>query len=128
MPPERVAFLFDDVILERAMKSWLYLLIAIVSEVIATSALNASNGFRKLGPSLLVVVGYGLSFYFLALTLRNIPMGITYAVWSGVGLVLITLAGWIVFDQKIDFPAAIGMALILAGVVVMNVFSRSITR
>lgn len=110
------------------MKSWLYLLIAIVSEVVATSALNASNGFRKLIPSILVVVGYGLSFYFLALTLRTIPMGITYAVWSGVGLVLITLVGWVVFKQKIDLPAAIGMTLILAGVIVMNVFSMSITR
>jgi len=108
------------------MKSWLYLLIAIVSEVAATSALKASDGFRKLVPSAVVVIGYGLSFYFLSLTLRSIPMGIAYAVWSGLGLILITLTAWVIFGQKIDLAAGIGMMLIVAGVIVMNVFSKSV--
>lgn len=108
------------------MNSWLLLLFAIVAEVIATSALRASDGFRKPLPSLLVVVGYGVSFYFLSLTLRAFPMGVAYAVWSGIGLTLITLVGWLVFGQRIDLPALIGMILILAGVVVMNLFSQSV--
>lgn len=108
------------------MNSWLLLLFAIVAEVIATSALRASDGFRKPLPSLLVVVGYGVSFYFLSLTLRAFPMGVAYAVWSGIGLTLITLVGWLVFGQRIDLPALIGMVLILAGVVVMNLFSQSV--
>jgi len=72
-----------------------------------------------------VVAGYGIAFYFLSLTLRSIPVGIAYAVWSGVGIVLITLVGWLVFGQKLDPPALIGMALIVAGVIVMNVFSKA---
>ncbi|TYQ21279.1 UNVERIFIED_ORG: small multidrug resistance pump [Zoogloea ramigera] len=107
------------------MKNWLFLVIAIVSETIATSALKSSAGFTKLLPSLLVVAGYGIAFYFLSLTLRTIPIGIAYAVWSGVGIVLIALVGWLVFGQKLDTPALLGMGLIVAGVVVMNVFSRT---
>ncbi|SDF62231.1 MULTISPECIES: multidrug efflux SMR transporter [unclassified Duganella] len=107
------------------MKQWLYLGIAIISETIATSALKSSEGFSRLLPSLLVVAGYGIAFYFLSLTLRSIPVGIAYAVWSGVGIVLITLVGWLVFGQKLDPPALIGMALIVAGVIVMNVFSKA---
>ena len=107
------------------MKNWLFLAIAIVSETIATSALKSSAGFTKLLPSLLVVAGYGIAFYFLSLTLRTIPIGIAYAVWSGVGIVLIALVGWLVFGQKLDMPALLGMGLIVAGVVVMNVFSRT---
>jgi len=107
------------------MKNWLFLAIAIVSETIATSALKSSAGFTKLLPSLLVVAGYGIAFYFLSLTLRTIPIGIAYAVWSGVGIVLIALVGWLVFGQKLDTPALLGMGLIVAGVVVMNVFSRT---
>lgn len=107
------------------MKNWLFLAIAIVSETIATSALKSSAGFTRLMPSLLVVVGYGLAFYFLSLTLRTIPIGIAYAVWSGVGIVLIALVGWLVFGQKLDTPALLGMGLIVAGVVVMNVFSKT---
>ena len=107
------------------MKNWLFLAIAIVSETIATSALKSSVGFTRLMPSLLVVAGYGIAFYFLSLTLRTIPIGIAYAVWSGVGIVLIALVGWLVFGQKLDTPALLGMGLIVAGVVVMNVFSKT---
>lgn len=107
------------------MKNWLYLGVAIVSETIATSALKASEGFSRPLPSLLVVAGYAIAFYFLSLTLRTIPVGIAYAVWSGVGILLIALVGWLVYGQKLDLPAIIGMALIIAGVVVMNVFSKT---
>ncbi|WP_319380638.1 SMR family transporter [Thiomicrorhabdus sp.] len=107
------------------MNSWVFLAIAIVAEVIATSALKASEGFARLWPSVLVVVGYGLSFYFLALTLKTIPVGITYAVWAGVGIVLISLIGWLVFGQKLDWPAVFGMGLILAGVLIIHLFSKA---
>lgn len=107
------------------MKNWLFLAIAIISETIATSALKASDGFSRLWPSVAVVVGYGVAFYCLSLTLRSIPVGIAYAVWSGVGIMLISLVGWLVYGQKLDAPALAGMALIVAGVVVMNVFSKS---
>jgi small multidrug resistance pump len=108
------------------MKSWLFLAIAIVSEVIATSALKASEGFTRLAPSAVVVAGYGVAFYFLALTLRTIPIGIAYAVWSGVGIVLITALAWWFFGQRLDCPAIVGMALIVAGVIVIHVFSKSV--
>ena len=99
------------------------LTIAIISEVIATTALKATEGFTKWLPSLVVVVGYGLSFYMLSLTLKYIPVGVVYAVWSGVGIVLITLMGWAVYDQKINLGAALGMGLIIVGVAVANLFS-----
>jgi small multidrug resistance pump len=107
------------------VKNWLFLLIAIVAEVIATSALKASEGFTKWGPSAVVVVGYAAAFYCLSLTLRTIPVGVAYAVWSGLGIVLITGFAWIYFGQKLDAPALVGMALILCGVIVMNVFSKA---
>jgi len=107
------------------MNKWLILGIAIVAETIATSALKSSEGFSKLWPSALVVAGYGIAFYCLSLTLRVIPMGVTYAVWSGIGIALITLVGWLVYGQKLDAPALIGIALIIAGVIVMNVFSKA---
>lgn len=107
------------------MKNWILLIIAIISEVIATSALKASDGFSRLWPSVVVVVGYGFAFYFLSLTLRTIPVGIAYAIWSGLGVILITLFGWLAFGQKLDFPAILGMTLIVAGVVIMNVFSKT---
>jgi small multidrug resistance pump len=107
------------------MNKWLVLGIAILAETIATSAMKSSEGFTKLIPSVIVVLGYGIAFYFLSITLRTIPVGIAYAIWSGVGIVLITLVGWIMFGQKLDAPALIGMALIIAGVVTMNVFSKS---
>lgn len=107
------------------MKAWLLLGGAIVAEVIATSALKASAGFTRLGPSLLVVLGYGIAFWLLSLTLRSIPVGVAYAVWSGLGTVLIALAGWWLYGQRLDAPAIAGMALIIAGVLVMNLLSRS---
>lgn len=104
---------------------YLYLAIAILAEVIGTSALKASEGFTRLLPSLIVLIGYGVAFYFLALALRVIPVGVAYAVWSGVGIALITLIGWLVFKQTLDAPALVGIALIVAGVVVIQVFSRT---
>jgi small multidrug resistance pump len=107
------------------MSSWLYLMIAIVAEVIATSALRASDGFTRPWPIGIVVIGYGAAFYFLALTLREIPVGVAYAVWSGIGIVLISIVGWFVFDQRLNAPALGGMALIVAGVVVLNMYSTT---
>ncbi|WP_322094226.1 DMT family transporter [Paraburkholderia bannensis] len=103
---------------------WLILAIAIVAEVIATSALRASNGFSRLVPSVIVVVGYGVSFYCLSLTLKTLPVGIVYAVWSGVGIVLITLVAMALYKQVPDLPATIGLGLIVAGVLVLNLFSK----
>ncbi|ANN76872.1 DMT family transporter [Bordetella flabilis] len=105
---------------------WVYLATAIVAEIIATSALKASDGFSRPWPAILTVAGYGVAFYFLSLTLREIPMGVAYAIWSGVGIALISLVGALFFDQRLDAPALIGMALIVAGVIVMNVFSRTV--
>jgi small multidrug resistance pump len=107
--------------------NWLYLGIAIVCEVIATSSLKASEGFTRLWPSVIVVVGYAAAFYCLSLTLRTIPVGVAYAVWSGVGIILVTLAGWYFYEQQLDTPALIGIALIAAGVVVLNTLSKSVT-
>jgi len=106
---------------------YLYLAIAIVAEVIATSALKASEGFSKLIPSLIVIVGFGVAFYFLSLVLKTIPMGVAYAIWSGLGIVLISIAGLLLFGQKLDTAAIIGILLIISGVVVMNVFSSSVS-
>lgn len=105
--------------------TYLFLGIAIVLEVFATSMLKASDGFTKLGPSLLTVAGYAISFYCLAQALRVLPAGIAYAIWSGVGIVLISAIGWIWFRQALDGAALAGMGLIIAGVVVVNVFSTS---
>ena len=107
------------------MNNWIFLGGAVVAEVIATSALKASEGFSKLVPSLVVVAGYAVAFYLLSLTLRSIPVGIAYAVWSGLGVVLIALVGWLVFGQRLDAFALAGMALIVAGVLVMNLFSKA---
>jgi small multidrug resistance pump len=105
---------------------WAVLSVAILAEVVATSALKASNGFSRPWPSVIVVLGYGLSFYCLSIVLRTIPVGIVYAIWSGVGIALITLAGWLFFGETLDAPAFAGLALIVAGVVVLNLFSRSV--
>jgi small multidrug resistance pump len=104
---------------------WMYLYFAIGGEVVATSALKASDGFTKLGPSGLVVAGYAVAFYFLSLTVNSIPIGIAYAVWSGAGIVLTSLIAWRLFGQTLDIPALIGMGLILAGVAVINLLSTS---
>jgi small multidrug resistance pump len=104
---------------------YLYLLIAIVSEVVATSSLKASESFSKLIPSILVIVGYAVAFFFLSLTVKVMPVGITYAIWSGVGIVLVTIAGIILYKQIPDLPAILGMLLIMAGVLVINIFSNT---
>ena len=107
--------------------AYLYLTIAILAEVIGTSALKASKEFTNLVPSLVVVAGYGVAFYFMTLALRSIPIGITYAVWSGVGIVLITIAGVFLYKEIPDLPAIIGMGLIIAGVAVIHVFSKTVS-
>jgi small multidrug resistance pump len=106
---------------------YVFLAGAILAEVIATTALKASDGFRILAPALIAVLGYAIAFYLLSLTLRTIPTGVAYAIWSGVGIVLIAILAWVFQGQKLDAPALIGMALIAIGVIVMNVFSRSVT-
>jgi small multidrug resistance pump len=105
--------------------AWVYLVIAIVAEVVGTSFLKASAGFTKPLPSLMVAVGYGAAFYFLSLTLTTIPVGIAYAVWSGVGVTLIAAIGWLFLEQKLDAAAVAGMGLIVAGVVVLNLCSKA---
>jgi small multidrug resistance pump len=107
------------------MSQWLFLSVAIISEVVATSALKASNGFTQLWPSLLVIAGYAIAFFFLSLTLRTMPVGIAYAIWSGIGIVLVTFIAWFVFGQSLDTPAIIGLTLIITGVVVLQIFSTS---
>ena len=106
---------------------YVYLTIAIVAEVAATSALKASGEFTRLVPSLIVVIGYGVAFYFLTLVLRSIPVGITYAIWAGLGIVLVAIVSAILYRQIPDLPAILGMGLIVAGVVVINLFSKTIS-
>jgi small multidrug resistance pump len=106
---------------------YLYLGLAIVTEVIGTSALKASEGFTRLGPSIVSIAAYSAAFYCLSLTLSTIPTGIAYAIWSGVGIVLISLVGWFWFKQSLDLPALCGIGLILAGVLVINLFSKSVS-
>jgi small multidrug resistance pump len=104
---------------------YVFLAISIVAEVIATSALKASDGFTKLAPSIAVVIGYAVAFHFLSLTLKTIPIGVAYAIWAGAGVSLVALVGWVVFGQKLDAPAIIGMAMIIGGVIVLQVFSKA---
>lgn len=106
--------------------TYLYLGIAIVAEVMATSFLKSADGFTKLVPSVVTVLGYAVSFFFLSLTLRELPVGIAYAIWSGVGVVLIASVGWLWHGQALDTPALIGLGLIVAGVVVVNLFSKTV--
>ncbi|WP_116136332.1 DMT family transporter [Trinickia diaoshuihuensis] len=103
---------------------YVWLAIAIVAEVVGTSALRASEGFTRLAPALIVVAGYGLAFYCLSMTLKSMPVGIVYAIWSGVGIVLITLVAMVLYRQIPDLAAVAGLSLIVAGVVVLNVFSK----
>ena len=107
------------------MQQWVFLSVAIVCEVAATSALKASAGFTRLWPSVIVTIGYMTAFYFLSLTLKTVPVGVAYAIWSGAGIVLIGLIGWLVLKQPLDLPAALGMGLIIAGVAVIQLFSRT---
>ncbi len=103
---------------------WLYLTVAIIAEVVATSFLKKASGFTRPGPTLLVLAGYGVAFWFLSLTLERIPVGVGYAIWSGVGVTLIAAIGWLVYGERLDAAAIVGMGLIVAGVVVLNLFSK----
>jgi small multidrug resistance pump len=107
------------------MQNWIILFIAILSEVTATTSLKLSDGFSKIGPSILVILGYAISFYCLSLTLKNMPIGVVYAVWSGMGISLITLVGWLIFDEKLNAPTLLGISLIFSGVLVVSLFSSS---
>ncbi|WP_321828511.1 DMT family transporter [Thalassovita sp.] len=106
-------------------KTYLILLLAVAAETIGTSALQASQQFSKLLPSVLVVITYGTSFWLLSLTLKTLPVGVVYALWSGLGIVLIAIIGYLVFGQKLDWPAVLGIAMILAGILVINLFSKT---
>lgn len=112
-------------LLKAALNSYLALGIAIVAEVIATTALKSSDSFSRLVPSIITVLGYGCALYFLTVTLKSIPTGVTYAIWSGMGIVLISITSFVFHQQKIDLAGVLGMALIIAGVVVLNLFSKS---
>jgi small multidrug resistance pump len=113
---------------EVTMQPWLFLAIAIASEVVATSALKAADGFSRAAPSVVVVVGYGAAFYFLSLALRAIPVGVAYAIWSGVGIALIALIGWALYGQRLDGVAIAGLLLIVAGIVVLNLSASAAGR
>lgn len=105
--------------------TYVYLLVAIIAEVIATTALKSAEGFTRLLPSAIVVIGYGVSFYSLSLVLQSMPLGIAYAIWSGLGIVLVTIAGIFLYKQVPDMAAIIGMGLIVVGVIVIQVFSKT---
>lgn len=109
------------------MQTFIFLAVAILAEVAATTALRASQGFTQVVPSVIVVVGYGTAFFFLSLTLRDMPIGIAYAIWSGLGIVLISVLAWAIYGQKLDGPALLGMAFIVAGVLIINLLSDSTT-
>ena len=109
------------------MNHWLAIGIAIIAEVIATTSLKASKEFTLLIPSTIVVIGYGVAFYFMTISLRVLPIGIMYAIWSGTGIVLVSLLGWVVYKQTLDIPALLGLGLIVAGVLVINLFSTSVS-
>ena len=106
----------------------IFLVTAVACEVLATSALKQSNGFTRLAPSLVAITGYALAFYFLSLPLRTLPVGVVYAIWCGAGIVLITAIGWVWFRQALDGPALAGIGLILAGVLVISLMSKTIAR
>ena len=105
--------------------AFFYLVIAIIAEVIATSALKASDGFSVLWPSILTILGYAIALFFLSLTLKTIPMGIAYAIWSGAGIILISTVGLLLYKQHLDVPALIGLSFMIVGILVINIFSKS---
>lgn len=109
------------------MRAYVFLVIAVAFETVGTSALQASQQFSRFWPSVLVVAGYALAFYFLALVLRTIPVGVAYALWSGLGILFIALIGLLVFGQKLDLAAVLGMGLIVAGIAVIQLFSNTVT-
>ncbi len=108
------------------MNGYAWLGIAIVCEVVATTALKASEGFTRLVPSIITSVGYAVAFFCMSHSMKTVPVGIGYAIWSGIGIVLITLLAWVIFKQKLDLPAVVGMGMILAGVLVINLYSKAV--
>jgi small multidrug resistance pump len=106
--------------------NYIYLIVAVVFEVIATTALKQTEGFTRLVPSLVSIGGYALAFYFLSLPLRTMPVGVVYALWCGAGIIFITAIGWVWFRQVLDLPALAGMGLIMAGVIVINLWSKTV--
>ena len=106
--------------------AFVYLMIAVLAEVIATSAMKASNSFTQLIPSIITIVGYIVALYFLSLTMKSIPIGITYALWSGAGIVFISLVGFFYYKQHLDVPAIIGLAFMIVGILIINIFSKSV--
>ena len=106
---------------------YVYLILAVVAETIGTSALQASAQFTKFWPSVIVVVAYAIAFVLLGWTLKFIPVGIAYAIWSGLGIVCIAVIGFVVFGQRLDLPAVIGLAMIIGGILVIHLFSKSAT-
>ncbi|AVJ17649.1 DMT family transporter [Serratia rhizosphaerae] len=107
------------------MTGLMYLTMAIIAEVVATTMLKASEGFTRLWPSLVVVLGYGVAFWGLSMVVKSMPLGIVYAIWSGMGVVLVSIAAVFIYNQKLDWPAIIGMGLIVAGVLVINLLSKT---
>jgi small multidrug resistance pump len=107
------------------MPLYLILALAVLAETIGTTALQASQQFTRLGPSVLVVVAYSISFYLLSITLRSMPVGIVYALWSGLGIILIAGIGWVVFEQRLDLPAVVGLGMIVGGISVIHLFSAT---
>ncbi len=108
-------------------KHYLFLIVAVLAETIGTSSIQASHQFTRLWPSVLAMVSFAFAFYFLSLTLKVLPVGIMYAMWSGLGIIFIAIIGWVYFGQKLDLAAVLGMSLILAGIVVINLFSSTAT-
>lgn len=104
---------------------YIYLIIAVAAETIGTTALQASQQFSRLGPSLIVLVAYGFSFYMMGLTLKFMPVGIVYAIWSGLGILLIAVIAYLVFGQRLDLPAVIGMGMIMTGIIIIHLFSKT---
>lgn len=106
---------------------YIYLFLAVLAETIGTTSLQASQQFTRPGPSILVVLGYGSAFYLMSLTLAVMPVGVVYAMWSGLGIVFIAIIGFIVFGQRLDIPAVIGLSFIIAGIVILQLFSKTLT-
>ncbi len=108
--------------------NWIYLVTAILGEVIATSSLKAADGCTKIVPTMISFVGYAAAFFFLSLALKHIAVGIAYAIWAGIGIILISLVGFFYYKQALDAPSLLGIALIMAGVIIINLFSKSVIR
>ena len=106
---------------------WIYLTLAIVSEVIATSSLKTVDGFTIWAPSLVVIIGYVFSFYFLSLSLHSIPLGVAYAIWSGVGIALVSLIGWVFYHQSLNLSGFIGITFVISGVLILILYSKVVT-